>query len=329
VTDALFDEADLYEGDPLAPDIETPTPPDVVARLTAADRVRRTTWLIEQAHAIHEAGIATHLDGRDLVAECVLVSGGTDSTDLSHLFKHRDTHFVHANTTFGIEETRQYVRDLAVAWSIPLIEEYPPDDYESLVLGDVLTRAGEQVWEPGFPGPGAHGFIYARLKERGLDKARHTLGVANSRTKAVVYIAGRRRQESKRREDVPLFQSDGTVIWTSPLAMWTKSDMNTYRIMRRDDDPVPVNPVSEKLHMSGECLCGAYAHPGELEEIRFWYPEMAAQIDALMAKARARGIPEPWCTWGHGQGKPKPGPAPRLCQSCDDRFQSMLFEASQ
>lgn len=31
-------------------------------------------------------------------------------------------------------------------------------------------------------------------------------------------------------------------------------------------------------HMSGECLCGAFAKPGELDEIRFWYPAMADEL---------------------------------------------------
>lgn len=84
------------------------------------------------------------------------------------------------------------------------------------------------------------------------------------------------------------------------------------------------NPVSEKLHMSGECLCGAFAKPDELEEIRFWFPEVAAEIDRLEAEVAAAGHREPFCRWGHGQGKPteKTGP---LCTSCD--IQPQLWEA--
>jgi hypothetical protein len=104
--------------------------------------------------------------------------------------------------------------------------------------------------------------------------------------------------------------------------MWTKLDMNTYRLMSGD---VPLNEASVKLHMSGECLCGAYAGPGELEEIRFWYPDTAAEIDALEADARAAGIPEPFCRWGHGQGKPSA--VGRMCSSCDIN-QPGLFEAT-
>jgi hypothetical protein len=116
-------------------------------------------------------------------------------------------------------------------------------------------------------------------------------------------------------------EKDGSAIWASPIAMWTKLDMNTYRLMCGD---VPVNPVSEKLHMSGECLCGSFAKPNELDEIRMWFPDVAAEIDQLEAEVRAAGHKEPFCRWGHGQGKPteKTG---KLCTSCDIN-QPALFE---
>jgi hypothetical protein len=106
--------------------------------------------------------------------------------------------------------------------------------------------------------------------------------------------------------------------------MWTKLDMTTYRLMQGD---VPVNPVSEMLHMSGECLCGAFAKPNELDEIRMWLPDVAAEIETLEQEVRAAGHKEPWCQWGHGQGKPteKTG---NLCTSCDI-LQPPLFEVAE
>lgn len=293
-----------------------------VARLTRPQREARVELLIEQAHLVVQTALTAHLDGRSLFATCVLFSGGNDSTVLAHLFRDQATHAIHANTTIGIEETRVFVRNTCEEWGIPLIEEFPADTYRDLVLGNVRTKAGEIVWTGGFPGPGAHGLMYQRLKERALDKARHTLGVANSKTKAVLWLAGRRREESARREDVPLFERDGTVIWASPLAMWTKADLTMYRLMCGD---VPVNGVSEKLHMSGECLCGAFAKPDELEEIRFWYPDVAAAIDALMAEVRMCGARPDRQVWGHGQGRAE-GRAGRLCQSCQDPNQLGLWE---
>ena len=317
---ALFPESDAYQGDPLHPDTDTPTPASIVATLTGHEREARVNRLTAQAHDIYNTALSTHLGERRQVAACVLFSGGNDSTVLAHMFRNIATHAIHANTTIGIEETRQFVRDTCHAWGLPLVEETGPDSYRDLVLGLVTTKAGERVWAGGFPGPGAHGLMYQRLKERALDKARHTIGVANSSKTAAVFIAGRRRQESERRADVPLREADGSVIWASPLALWTKPDLATYRLMHRDTDhPVPVNRVSDLIHMSGECLCGAFAHPGEREELRFWFPDVVAEIEALEADVRAAGVvPDQWAQWGHGLGKPSG--SGRLCSSCDARF---------
>lgn len=302
---SLFTAAEMYSGDPLRPDTETVTPVEVIAELSPDDRRNRVYALIEQAwQIIRDAGEA-HRRGRTVVARCVLFSGGNDSTTLAHLFRDFATHAIHANTGIGIEQTRQFVRDTCEMWGLPLIEKHG-QSYRDAVI------------EHGFPGPAAHRFMFIQLKEKALDAARRDLGIARSRSKCALFLAGARREESKRREDVPLFDPDGTVIWTNPLAMWTKLDLNTYRQMF----DVPRNEVSDLLHMSGECLCGAYAHPGELDEIGEWFPEVRTEIEVLEAEVRAAGVAEPFCRWGHGEGLPsKSG---RLCSSCDARFTAQL-----
>lgn len=306
--DQLFDDADLFTGDPLNPDLIQVCPPTVVASLTRTQREERVTRLIEQAHHIVDSAWEL-ADGRMRAAWCILYSGGNDSTVLAHMMRHRADYAVHANTTIGIEATRQFVRDTCTQWELPLLERTPPTSYRELVL------------ERGFPGPAMHFKMFQRLKERCLEQVRNEL-VTHPHRERVMFIAGRRRAESKRRTNIPVHERDGSIIWSSPLVMWTKLDMNTYRLMAGD---VPVNPVSDKLHMSGECLCGAFAKPNELDEIRFWFPEMAAEIDQLESEVRAAGHKEPFCRWGHGQGKPteKTG---KLCTSCD--LQLDLWEAS-
>lgn len=303
----LWNDAELFTGDPLNPDYHQVCPPSVIASLTKTQREQRVTKLVEQAH--HIVDKAWELaDGKMRAAWCILYSGGNDSTVLAHIMRHHADHAVHANTTIGIEATRQFVRDTCAAWGLDLIERTAPQTYRELVL------------ERGFPGPAMHYKMFQRLKERALDEVRREI-ITNPRRQRVLFIAGRRRAESRRRTNIPLMETDGSVIWASPLAMWTKLDMNTYRLMQSD---VPTNPVSELLHMSGECLCGAFAKPGELDEIRLWFPDTAAQIDAIQAEVRAAGHPEPFCRWGHGQGKPteKTG---KLCTSCDTQQQT-LFE---
>ncbi len=80
-------------------------------------------------------------------------------------------------------------------------------------------------------------------------------------------------------------------MWVAPLLNWSHEDKHAYL----DAHLLPRNPVVEKLCMSGECLCGAFARKGELDEIAFWYPETAARIRALEVRAAEAGVP---CRWG-------------------------------
>lgn len=308
---ALFSARDIYTGDPLNPDLETPTPASIVATLNRTERENRVRKLVEQSQSILDNAIEKHRGNRQIVAKCILYSGGNDSTVLAHMFREQATHAVHANTTIGIEQTRQFVRDTCAAWGLPLMERVAPTSYRELVL------------ERGFPGPAMHYKMYQRLKERCLDQIRREL-VENGFKQRIVFIAGRRRQESDRRKDIPLDERKASVIWASPLAMWTKLDMSTYRLMNRETDPVPVNEVSDLIHMSGECLCGAFAHRDELEELRDWFPDVAAEIDQLAKDVTAAGIPAPFNTWGHGEGAPSIVGA--MCSSCEVRGQLSLLD---
>lgn len=300
-------EVDTYTGDPLRPDTVSPTPAQIVARLTRTEREQRVERLVEQAHMIIDRAWEIHGEGKMLAASCVLFSGGNDSTVLAHMVRHRVDYAVHVNTTIGIEQTRQFVRDTCAAWQLDLIERKPPVPYGELVIAQ------------GFPGPAMHFKMYQRLKERALRQIRGEL-VTYPRRERVLFIAGRRRSESARRANVPLYERDGSTVWASPLAMWTKLDLNTYRLMRGN---VPVNQVSELLHMSGECLCGSFAKPGELDEIRLWFPDVAAEIETLEREVAKAGHPERLCTWGYRKGADKQMPAASpgaLCSSCDQMW---------
>lgn len=307
---ALFDAAEAWDGDVVHPatgEGDGYTPVELVASLSRLDRARRVRHLTEKAHEVLAQAEATHVhaDRRELVGRVLLFSGGNDSTVLAHIFRRTATHAAHANTGIGIERTRQFVRDVCAEWSLPLIEKHG-ESYEDLVI------------DQGFPGPAMHWKMYQRLKERALRQVRAEL-VTNGRKQRVVFLGGRRREESERREDVPLMERESSVVWVSPLAHWTKLDLNTYRTLH----DVPRNEVSDRIHMSGECLCGAFAKPGELDEIAEWYPEVAQEIHALEAKVRAAGHPAEICMWGHGKGRKSD--SGRLCGSCDARF-APLFE---
>ena len=279
-------------------------------------RVKR---LINEAHdTLAEAKERfIYSEGKTDAGVCVLFSGGNDSTVLTHLMKEEADWAVHINTGIGIEQTRQYVRDTCRMWGLPLMEKHPPagSTYRELVL------------DQGFPGPGHHFKMYQRLKERGLRQVRKEL-VKHPRRERVIFLAGRRREESQRRMNVPEFDRVGSIVFVSPLVNWTKADLNTYRTMF--GDAIPRNEVSDNLHMSGECLCGAFAKKGELDEIAWWYPDTAAEIHALEAEVLATGkFEEKRCKWGWGDnGDLKYEAASKsglLCSSCDYRYQPPLF----
>ena len=313
----------------------TPTPSeDPEAASVAASPVspeadaERIAELTAKAHAILDEASEKHVlaDKRKVAGIVLLFSGGNDSTTLAHLFKDRATHAAHANTGIGIEKTRQYVRDTCASWGIPLVEKFPEPGatYRDLVLGRVRARtgpnAGTVLWPGGFPGPASHWMMYQRLKERALEKVRNDL-VSNPYRERVIYLAGRRADESGRRKGLAAkgpIERRGSTVWVSPLVDWTKLDLNAYRRIHAD---VPRNEVSDLLHMSGECLCGAFAHSGELDEIAEWFPEVAEEIHALEEEVRASGVAPPErCKWGWGAGKERPSRVGDLCSSCDERF---------
>ncbi|GAA4891098.1 phosphoadenosine phosphosulfate reductase family protein [Streptomyces coeruleoprunus] len=290
----------------------------------------RIAELTAASHAVLERAIEEQVlaSGHKVAGIVILFSGGNDSTTLAHLFKDRATHAAHANTGIGIEKTRQYVRDTCEGWGLPLIEKHPEpgSTYRDLVLGQCRARtgpnAGTVLWPGGFPGPASHFMMYQRLKERALEKVRNDL-VKNPRRERVIFLAGRRADESARRKPLagkgPV-ERRGSTVWVSPLLDWTKLDLNAYRRVHQD---VPRNEVSDLLHMSGECLCGAFAHSGELDEIAEWFPEVAAEIRALEAEVLSSGVAKPErCRWGWGANKEAPSKTGPLCSSCDSRFEA-------
>jgi 3'-phosphoadenosine 5'-phosphosulfate sulfotransferase (PAPS reductase)/FAD synthetase len=300
-----YDDDMPYQHDPLNPHPEHPTPIELVLRLPLPQRKERVRALIALSQRKYAEAIAEISAKKTSVAICALVSGGNDSYGVAHLFRDVTTHHVHANTGTGIEATREFVRSTAADWGIPLIEHGPKPGtgYFDLVRGNVMARSREtgelvQAWPGGFPGPAAHAVMYQRLKERAFAQVPHDFDISGSRTECVVFIAGRRRAESKRRATIPYLDIDGTIAWISPFAVWHKADLLVYRIMFPD---VPQNPVARVLGMSGECGCLSYAVAGETERWRVAYPDepfilMVSEVEAELADRD--DIPEHRKKWG-------------------------------
>lgn len=240
----------------------------------------------------------------------VLLSGGNDSTTLTYLVRPLVDAAVHIRTGIGIPQTSTFVRETCAALDLPLIELVtPPAVYRRIVLGPN---------SPGFPGPAQHFITYHLLKAERLQNLQRDYA---SRGQRLLLVSGVRSQESERRmlsvgsseHEAPRGRL-GKCAWANPIVHWTSFDMNTYREAYR----VPRSLVADLLHRSGECLCGAFAKPQELDEIALWYPDTATYIRGLEAEARAAG--KFYATWGHRSGKQGRPPGP-LCSDCQYRME--------
>jgi 3'-phosphoadenosine 5'-phosphosulfate sulfotransferase (PAPS reductase)/FAD synthetase len=214
-----------------------------------------------------------------------LFSGGHDSLVSTHIAS-LNVMFrgvVHANTGIGIEETRQFVRDTCAAYHWPLFEIKAAELKTPQVYSDIVCKLG-------FPGPAQHHRMYRRLKERCLREFKAQVAYK----KPFILCTGIRKQESKKRQHMAYVvdvQRIGQWIWAAPCVNWSEYDIQAY--MKHEN--LPRNPVKDKMCISGECLCGAFARPEERAELRHHYPAADAEISRIEALAKAAGVP---CKWG-------------------------------
>ncbi len=265
-----------------------------------ADKVLRSLRLEYSLPDAAVEVIDSAIEEYDPIKVYTLVSGGNDSTVVAHLaatLGPRLDGIVHINTGIGVKETREYVREFARWLRVPLIEKRGPRDYEDLVM------------QYGFPGPAAHRYMYVWLKERALRQVRRE--AQDGQRRRVLFITGVRSSESQRRMGhVEPVQREGNTVWVAPIRDFTFKDIWAYR----GEHGLPPNEVVEILHMSGECLCGAFAKPNELEWLSIFYPEVADRIRRLERRAHEAGIKS--CHWGPQSSKAireSPGP---LCSGC-------------
>lgn len=290
---------------------------------------------------------------REIAGIFGLYSGGNDSVVLPHLLRQYFDGIIHVNTGTAIRQTTEHVREVVpAAWDLPLHELHPPKDrYRDLVLGNILASTGPNkgkraIWV-GFPGPAAsardkrkghdaHSVMYGQLKQKPLEAFRTQMVGRDGVRKKVLYVAGTRWDESDQRFELAgEVTQQGGIVWVAALIHWTNEHMQEYRKRYRCyqnhehaphrmcfPDALPLNEVTEHIHMSGDCTCGAKAHEGELDEYGFFFPEKAAEIRALQDEAAAKGIPA--CRWGQRppagaepEGRPVTSTAtPFLCSGC-------------
>jgi len=238
-----------------------------------------------------------------------LFSGGHDSLCATHLAAQHPsfTGVVHINTGIGIQETRIFVRETCAEHHWPLREYHPDSNFEQMCI------------EKGFPGPASHRWMYIKLKERPLCQLIRETADPKDRRRKIVFVHGGRRAESARRKiglageiETDRKHPSPRVVWVAPIIEWEAEQKRIYMAEHK----LRPNLVTETLCMSGECLCGAFAKPGELAEIRKFYPAAAAEIDRIAALVKDAGQHHIWGTRPGKRKHPDQLDLP-LCYSCE------------
>lgn len=250
-----------------------------------------------------------------------LFSGGHDSLASTLIASQHKamTAALHIHTGIGVPATRDFVHQTCKERGCPLIEKSSANNTNA--KGEPDPQIYEELVKAyGFPGPGHHGKMYNRLKERALRIVERESG-ANCRCRLkrrVMYVSGCRTEESTRRmATTKEVQVDGRRIWCAPIHDFSKLDCNlvieAFKAKR--------NPVVDLIHKSGECLCGAFANSdtdNELEELNMWdltrpaYNEIQ-RLNAIVKPIHGWGWGEPVPTWADKHQYCLPG---ILCQDC-------------
>lgn len=221
----------------------------------------------------------------------LLFSGGHDSLVNTHIcaniLNNWGLPFViyHGDTTIGIPETQDFVKNVCTKYGWQLEIRQPPNKKDW--YDELIKRFG-------FPGPTkmAHQIMYRSLKERALMKfVTHECKINPYSRRSVLLCSGVRKDESRIRMGyVSETIKEDSRVWANPIFYFSEKDCEKY--MKEHD--LPRNPVKDKICISGECLCGAFAGKEEFAEIKESYPETAARIEALHKLAAANGHPWPW-----------------------------------
>jgi 3''-phosphoadenosine 5''-phosphosulfate sulfotransferase (PAPS reductase)/FAD synthetase and related enzymes len=195
-----------------------------------------------------------------------LFSGGKDSLTACHYLWNRDKldEVLYCKTGIGLDENVDYVIKTCdkYNWKLNIVEPKENESYE-----DFIRKFG-------FPHQGMHSAIMGYLKWHPLRKF--------ARGKDIIYVSGRRRKESKRRmgKVKGMYETTENIRFYAPLIDW--SDKQVWDYIKEEN--LDLCPVYKTLHMSGDCLCGAFSELGESELISTFHPYMADRIRNLELK---------------------------------------------
>lgn len=252
-------------------------------------------------------------------ARVLMFSGGRDSLATYEVCKalgYPIDAILYINTQTGLPETTEYVRNFAMSTGLPFVEADAGSVYEDYVL------------RKGFFGVGtgynsAHSFAFHTLKRSPLKAALSYHFRHGKRGRKIVLINGARTAESLNRETNMRGQyvkCDGTKkdgspgssnYWVSPLLDWSDDDRATFLTEQKSI----INPVSQAICRSGECMCGTTQGAMARIEAAAYSPEWGRWLDDLEFRVRQKH------GWGWGESMPKRSQPP-----VEDKRQCSLFE---
>jgi 3'-phosphoadenosine 5'-phosphosulfate sulfotransferase (PAPS reductase)/FAD synthetase len=301
-----------------------------------------------QKHRIPDELIAAARSEHEPVATWCLFSGGNDSTVLAHRCREQCDGLAWIDTGTAVPGVETFVRSYAERIGKPLRILSAGDAFRTIVLGDLVwwarfiaahdheptltidtarygrTSGGELGQVPhGFPGPGAHGHAYNRLKERQIMALLRESKQGHSRRARVLFLSGIRRAESRRRPKREAINRlpGKSAVFVNPLIGWTGEQIRGYR---REHD-LPESPAVALLPQKRRVQLRRVRESRRRERAMLpaIYPDFFAGIEKLEAEAQAAGIR--WCRWGGydlegdragGVSRERPG---LLCESCEAR----------
>lgn len=192
--------------------------------------------------------------------ECLLTNG--DETKLVAL---------HVDTTVGLPQTEEFVKDFCRTVSISLEILRPKEDYFSLA----------KRW--GVPRPRARWCCFHLKIEPLKNYLRHCSDF--------VVVDGMRREESRKRRAYPfVYQHPHFGCVVHPIIDWTAEEVDNFLRDRR----LPINPAYELGFSSWECWCGVYKRKEEFVALKKTNPDFFMKLVELESQL-ASGFAYAFC----------------------------------
>lgn len=212
-----------------------------------------------------------------------LTSWGHDSqvsTDIANRWRKRHTTPLHhfrvatINTGLSCDGWVQWCERQARSRGYPYLMWHPDSE-----LGFNWYAKNARAY--GFPYSRAgHSMQYRMLKERTINRIRRTY--SQHRKDRVLFVSGQYRAESEYRSNIDYHWRNGNTAWASPLADWTKDQIQQYRV----DNDLPSNPFYERVGGSGDCNCN-WGNFVTLQRLKQTDPKLAAKLEPLDAEVKA------------------------------------------